>query len=74
VILSLFAYLLAAGALIRLLPKLPGRRQRWAAGLTAILGIACALTMIASADRAELLWSLAPLPIGAVLYLLLGRR
>ena len=74
VILSLFAYVLAAAALLRLLPRLATRRRRWAAGATALVAIACAVTLIASAERREQLWSLATLPFGAVLYLALRRR
>lgn len=74
VILSLFAYILAAAALLRLLPRLATPARRWAAAVTAVVAIACSLALVASGDRTELLWSFGVLVLSAALSLGLRPR
>jgi arginine:agmatine antiporter len=66
VILSLYAYILAGGSLIRLTRR-PGP------ALLAVAGMAASAVLVAAASRAELLWSLAFLAAGALAYLPLRR-
>jgi arginine:agmatine antiporter len=75
VILSLAAYGLAALSLLRIAA---GRFERGAtvaaAVATGLLGLACAVILIAAGDKTELLWSLVPVALGAALYFARGRR
>ncbi|HEX2817079.1 MAG TPA: amino acid permease [Phenylobacterium sp.] len=73
VLLSLYAYSLAGGSLIRLSGSLtPGRRL--AARATAVFAIGCSLALMASAKPVELAFCLIPLGGAGLLYLWLRRR
>lgn len=74
VILALGAYTLAALSLIGLSGGFAGAGRRWGARAVAAFAIACALALGAAADRTELLLSLVPVGLGALLYLPLRRR
>lgn len=73
VILALGAYVLSGLSLLRLLPRFSAPGERWAAGATAVVSIACSLVLIAAGDRTELVWALVPVALGAVLYLVQRR-
>jgi len=73
VILSLYAYVLAAASLIRLSIRFASGR-RALARLTAAAAIAGSLAIMASAKPLELLLCAIPLAAGVVLYLVLRRR
>jgi arginine:agmatine antiporter len=66
VILSLYAYILAGGSLIRLTRR-PGPVA------LAVAGMAASALLVAAASRAELLWSLVFVAAGALAYLPLRR-
>ncbi|MBL8553535.1 MAG: amino acid permease [Phenylobacterium sp.] len=72
-LLSLYTYLLAALSLLRVMRGQPIAR-RAAAGLTAALACAAALVLIASGKPSEIAWSLAPIGLAAVLYVVMPRR
>jgi arginine:agmatine antiporter len=73
VILSLYAYVLAGGSLIRLSGGFtPGRRL--AARLTALVAIGCSVALIASGKPIELAICLVPIAAAGLLYLWLRRR
>jgi len=67
VILSLYAYILAGGSLIRL-------TRRPAPVALALVGMAASAALVAAASRAELLWSLVFVAAGALAYLPLRRQ
>jgi arginine:agmatine antiporter len=73
VLLSLYAYSLAGGSLIRLSGALTGGR-RLAARVTALFAIGCSLALMASAKPMELAFCLIPLGGAGLLYLWLRRR
>jgi arginine:agmatine antiporter len=66
VLLSLYAYILAGASLIRLEPR-PGTVA------LALVAMAAAAALAVSGEKADLLWSLAPVAAGALLYLPLRR-
>jgi arginine:agmatine antiporter len=74
VILSLFAYIFAALALLRLLRRLPRAAHRWSAAGAAGLAIVCSVALVASGDRTELLWSFGVLALSAALSLAFRTR
>jgi arginine:agmatine antiporter len=67
VILSLYAYILAGGSLIRL-------TRRPAPVALALVGMGASAALVAAASRTELLWSLVFLAAGALAYLPLRRQ
>ena len=73
VLLSLYAYSLAGGSLIRLSGGLTSGR-RLAARLTALFAIGCSLALIVSGKPFELAFCLVPIAAAGVLYLWLRRR
>ena len=73
VILSLYAYVLAGGSLIRLSAGRAAGRGL-AAQLTALIAIGCSLALIASGKPIELAICLVPLAAAGLLYLWLRRR
>lgn len=73
VILSLYAYVLAGGSLLRLSGGLVLRR-RLAARLTALVAIGCSLALIVSGKPFELAFCLVPIAAAGLLYLWLRRR
>jgi arginine:agmatine antiporter len=73
VLLSLYAYVLAGGSLIRISGGLTQGR-RFAARLTAICAIGCCVALIASGKPFELAFCLVPIAGAGLLYLWLRRR
>ncbi|HZZ68457.1 MAG TPA: amino acid permease [Phenylobacterium sp.] len=73
VLLSLYAYALAGGSLIRISGRLAPNR-RWAARLTALVAIAASVTLAASGKPIELGFCLGAIAASGLLYLWLLRR